>query len=103
AALDANPVVSSYEVPFSGVDCCGWNLEKYIVSKLGSGDYKVFVQAGNRSTGGSREFFITPYCFEAESYEEFLERYLKIVPGSHFGLSRKELLSDKELKHFLGY
>ena len=103
AALDANPVVSSYEVPFSGVDCCGWNLEKYIVSKLGSGDYKVFVQAGNRSTGGSREFFITPYCFEAESYEEFLERYLKIVPGSHFGLSKKDLIHDEGLKNFLGY
>ena len=55
------------------------------------------------STGGSREFFITPYCFEAESYEEFLERYLKIVPGSHFGLSEKDLLHDEGLKNFLGY
>ena len=61
------------------------------------------VTAGNRSTGGSRDFFITPDCFEAKTYEEFLDRYLEIVPGHSFGLGKKDLLPDKDLKEFLGY
>ena len=102
-ALRANPVVDVYEPPFKRVEIHGWTLEKYVFSKLKTGDYKVDVQAGDRVTGGSREFFITPYCFEAKTYEEFLERYLEIVPGKSFGLSRKNLLPDKNLKRFLGY
>ena len=54
-------------------------------------------------TGGSRDFFITPYCFEAKTYEEFLNRYLEIVPDYSFGLGKKELLPDNDLKRFLGY
>jgi hypothetical protein len=54
-------------------------------------------------TGGSREFFITPYCFETDSYEEFLDRYLEIVPGASFGIFKKDLLSDSKLQKFLGY
>lgn len=102
-ALEANPVVAEYAVPFGSVDISGWWLEKYVFSKLQSGDYKVYVQAGDRTTGGGREFFITPYCFEAENYEEFLNRYLKIVPGGSFGLFKEDLFSDKELQKFLGY
>ena len=103
AALNANPVVDTYEPPFKSIEIRGWNLEKYVFYKLKSGDYKVFVQAGDRVTGGSRTFFITPYCFEAKTYDEFLKRYLEIVPGESFGLSRKNLLPNKELKKFLGY
>ena len=103
AALEANPVVAEYEPPFESVDLHGWCLEKYVISKLQTGDYKVYVQAGDRSTGGSREFFITPYCFEADSYEEFLDRYLQIVPGGSFGLYKEDLISDAELKSFFGY
>ena len=54
-------------------------------------------------TGGGREFFITPYCFEAKTYGEFLDRYLEIVPGGSFGLHKQDLLPNKELKEFLGY
>ena len=61
------------------------------------------VTAGDRTAGGSREFFITPYCFEAKTYEQFLERYLEIVPENSFGLGKKELLPNEELKKFLGY
>ena len=75
----------------------------YVFSKLKTGAYRVDVQAGDRVTGANRTFFITPYCFEAKTYEEFLNRYLEIVPGEDFGLSRKNLLPDKELKRFLGY
>lgn len=102
-ALRANPVVATYEVPFGRVEVHGWYLERYDFMKMKTGDYKVIVQAGDRVTGGTREFFITPYCFEAKTYEEFLDRYLEIVPGGSFGLGKKELLPNKDLKKFLGY
>ncbi len=102
-ALAANPVVSEYPVPFGHVEMHGWYLEKYVFYKLRTGDYKVYVQAGDRTTGGGREFFITPYCFEAESYDEFLDRYLEIVPGGSFGLYKEDLLPDEKLQEFLGY
>ena len=103
AALQANKTVASYAPEFGHISIYGWNLESYVFYKLKSGDYKVSVTAGDRTTGGSREFFITPYCFEAKTYEEFLDRYLEIVPDYSFGLGKKELLPDKELKEFLGY
>lgn len=103
AALQANPTVESYAPSFGPISMHGWNLERYVFYKLKSGDYKVSVTAGDRVTGGSREFFITPYCFEAKTYEEFLDRYLEIVPDYSFGLGKKELLPDKELQKFLGY
>ena len=103
AALRANPVTAEHPVPFGAVDLHGWGLEKYVVSRLQTGDYKVYVQAGDRTTGGSRTFFVTPYCFEAKDYDEFLDRYLEIVPGDSFGLGKEDLLADKELKSFFGY
>ena len=102
-ALRTNPAVEEYAVPFAGVEIHGWYLEKYIFYKLRTGDYKVEVQAGDRVTGGTREFLITPYCFEAGTYGEFLDRYLEIVPGSSFGLYKEDLLGDAKLKEFLGY
>jgi hypothetical protein len=103
AALAANPAVDVYAVPLRRVEIYGWFLERYEFLKLKTGDYKVNVQAGNRTTGGNREFFITPSCFEADTYEEFLDRYLKIVPGRSFGLEKEDLLPDQKLKKFLGY
>lgn len=103
AALQANETVASYEPHFGHIELHGWNLERYVFYKLKSGDYKVSVTAGDRVTGGSRDFFITPYCFEAKTYEEFLDRYFEIVPDSSFGLGKKELLPDNDLKKFLGY
>ena len=102
-ALRANPVVADYDVPFGHVEISGWYLERYSFSKLKTGDYKVNVTAGDRTAGGSREFFITPSCFEAKTYEEFLDRYLEIVPGYSFGLGKADLLPDKDLRKFLGY
>jgi hypothetical protein len=102
-ALRENKTVASYAPHFEHIDLNGWNLESYVFYKLESGDYKVSVTAGDRVTGGSREFFITPYCFEAKTYEEFLNRYLEIVPDYSFGLGKKELLPDNDLKKFLGY
>ncbi|MBQ3911445.1 MAG: hypothetical protein II694_00550 [Lachnospiraceae bacterium] len=102
-ALRENPVVASYSPHFGHVELHGWNLESYVFYKMKSGDYKVSVTAGNRTTGGSRDFFITPDCFEAKTYEEFLDRYLEIVPEYSFGLGKKDLLPDKKLQKFLGY
>ncbi|MCR4814176.1 MAG: hypothetical protein K5879_05055 [Lachnospiraceae bacterium] len=102
-ALSENPVTATYDVPFGRVEIHGWYLERYRFVKMQSGDYKVEVQAGDRVTGGNRTFFITPECFEADTYEAFLDRYLQIVPGESFGLSKKELLQNRELKKFLGY
>ncbi|MBP5184869.1 MAG: hypothetical protein J6113_07160 [Lachnospiraceae bacterium] len=103
AALRVNTVVDVYRVPHGHVILNGWGLERYEFSKLKSGDYKVYVQAGDRVTGGGREFFITPYCFEAKTYDEFLNRYLEIVPGNSFGLNKDDLIADVKLKGFLGY
>jgi hypothetical protein len=103
AALGENKTVASYAPKFGHISIHGWNLESYVFYKLESGDYKVSVTAGDRTAGGSREFFITPYCFEAKTYEQFLERYLEIVPENSFGLGKKELLPNEELKKFLGY
>ncbi len=102
-ALRNNTVTGQYSVPFGHVSLNGWNLERYVFYRLKTGDYKVNVTAGDRTAGGSREFFITPYCFEAKTYEEFLDRYLEIVPAYSFGLGKKELLPNKDLKKFLGY
>ena len=103
AALQANETVASYAPEFGHISLHGWNLESYVFYKLQSGDYKVSVTAGDCTAGGSRDFFITPYCFEAKTYEEFLDRYLQIVPDHSFGLGKNELLPDKDLKKFLGY
>ena len=102
-ALRENKTVASYAPHFGHIDLHGWSLESYVFYKLESGDYKVSVTAGDRTTGGSRDFFITPDCFEAKTYEEFLDRYLEIVPDYSFGLGKKDLLPDKDLKEFLGY
>ena len=103
AALQSNKTVATYEPHFGHIELHGWNLERYVFHKLQSGDYMVSVTAGDRVTGGSRDFFITPYCFEAKTYGEFLDRYLEIVPDYSFGLGKKELLPDNDLKEFLGY
>ena len=103
AALQANEIVGSYAPSFGHIELHGWNLESYVFYRLKSGDYKVSVTAGDRVAGGSRDFFILPQCFEAKTYEEFLNRYLEIVLDYSFGLGKEELLPDTKLKKFLGY
>lgn len=63
----------------------------------------VYFDHGDRTTGGSRTFFITPDCFEEKNYEAFLDRYLEIVPGGAFGLGKADLIEDPDLKKFFGY
>jgi len=78
-----------------------WHLEKYEFRLHELGGYSVFTQAGDRVTGGSRTFFIPPSYFEG-SYEDFLNKYIQLVPPS-FGFTKEELSKIKELKKFLGY
>ncbi len=97
----ANPVKDIYELPIGGVDICGWTLERYEFRSHILGGYSSMIQAGNRSTGGSREFFIPPSFLEG-TYEEFLAKYNDMVPGV-FVLEKEWLENAQELKAFLGF
>lgn len=97
-----NPIKETFKFPLpDGIDLHGWYLERYEFNKHIKGGYSAFVQAGNRSTGGSRTFFIPPKYFEG-TFEEFLDEYIKLVP-SVFGLTRQELQNIDGLKEFLGF
>ena len=71
AALQANEIVASYAPPFGHISLHGWNLERYVFYKLKSGDYKVSVTAGDRTTGGSRDFFIIGRVAQGNSSRSF--------------------------------
>lgn len=99
----ANPKIASYEVMFKeGLLVDHWYIERYEFNKHESGDYSAFVQAGDRTTGSSRDFFIPPHFFNG-TYEEFLDKYQTLVPGNQFGLFKEDLIKDEGLKKFLGY
>ncbi len=98
----ANPVKDIFVVPGqSGKVFAGWHLENYEFRSHQLGGYSVFCQAGDRVTGGSRTFFIPPSYFDGD-YNEFLDKYIKLVPSS-FGFTKEELALIPELKKFLGY
>lgn len=97
-----NKVKEIFKVPGQeGKILHDWHLENYEFRSHKLGGYSLFTQAGDRVTGGSRTFFIPPSFFEG-SYEEFLDKYIKLVPPS-FGFTKEELAKIKELKKFLGY
>ena len=99
----ANKKITCYKVPFeNGLDIGGWYLERYEFLKHETGDYSVFVQAGDRTTGASKYFFIPPQFFHG-TYEEFLDQYETLVPGKEYGLYKKDLIDDEGLKEFLGF
>lgn len=100
---DANEVEETFKVPFDcGTDAHGWCLEQYDFRKHTLGGYSAFVQAGDRTTGGSRTFFIPDSFFEG-TYDEFLDQYCDMVPGGAFGLYKSDLLNTPGLKEFLGF
>ena len=99
---EANKVKSTYKMPGQeGKSFGGWYLEDYTFRTHELGGYSVFCQTGDRVTGGSRTFFI-PNSYFKGSYDEFLDRYIKLVPPS-FGFTREELAEDPKLKKFLGF
>ena len=100
---DANPVAEIFVIPLKGgIDAHGWILERYEFRTHALGGYSAWVQAGNRSTGGSRTFFIPPEYFEG-SFNDFLDQYCELVPAWAFGLDEEYLKNTPGLKEFLGF
>ena len=99
---DENPVTETFNVPSACRCSGGWFLEVYRFQKHDLGGYSAFVQAGNRSAGGSRTFFIPPAYFKLP-WDEFLDKYLELVPPGPFYVSRTDLEKAEGLKEFLGY
>ena len=99
---EANPVKETIDVPASSGCSNGWFLEIYRIQKHELGGYSAYVQAGNRSAGGSRTFFI-PASFLKLPWDEFLDKYLELVPPGSFYVGRDELEKAKGLKEFLGF
>ena len=99
---NANPVKETFNVPSTRHCSGGWYLEIYRIQKHELGGYSAFVQAGDRSAGGSRTFFIPPAYLKLP-WEEFLDKYLELVPPGPFYVSREDLENAEGLKAFLGY
>lgn len=98
----ANPVKAYIDVPAS-CRCSGdWFLETYRIQKHQKGGFSAFVQAGNRSAGGSRTFFI-PASYLKLSWEEFLDKYLELVSPGSFYVGRDDMEKAPGLKEFLGF
>ena len=99
---EANPVKDVYVVPGQcGKSSHGWYLERYEVRSHELGGYSVFCQAGDRVAGGSRTFFLPPSFF-VKDYDEFLDKYIELIPPS-FGFTKEELKNEPGFKKFLGY
>ncbi|WP_019001880.1 hypothetical protein [Succinimonas amylolytica] len=99
----ANPVKEVFDIPLPPGISIGsdWVLEKYQFRTHELGGCSSMVQAGNRVTGGNREFFIPPEFFRG-SFDDFLEQYNRMVPGA-FGLDRDYLKGVSGLGEFLGF
>ena len=97
-----NEIKDVYVVPGGdGKVLHGWYLERYEIRSHKLGGYSVFCQAGDRVAGGSRTFFIPPSFF-VKDYDEFLDKYIELIPPS-FGFNKEELKNAKGLKEFFGY
>ena len=98
----ANEIKEVLDVrPDYGVDCHGWCLERFEFRSHVLGGYSAFVQAGDRCTGGSREFFFAPDEMSG-TFEEFLDKNGELLSGA-FGLTRDYMERFKGLKEFLGF
>ena len=99
---NANDVKEVFDVrPDYGVDCHGWCLERFEFRSHVLGGYSAFVQAGDRCTGVSREFFFDQDQMSG-TFEEFLQKNGELLSGA-FGLDRDYMREFKGLKEFLGF
>ena len=98
----ANPVKETIDVPTANTCRGDWYLECYRIRKHELGGFSAYVTAGNRSAGGSRTFFIPASYFKLP-WEEFLDKYLDLVPPGSFYATRTDLETAPGLKEFLGY
>lgn len=98
-----NPVKDTLEVDLPrGLVIRDWYMERYAFRSHEKGGYSVYLQGGNRSAGGSRTIFIPPAYFKL-SWQEFLDKYVELVPPRAFGLDKDFLEQVPGLKTFLGY
>ena len=73
--------------------------------------YVVPSAPGKRFDGDTKVTDMLYHCYgliernqgHEEYFSKIMDRYLEIVPENSFGLGKKELLPDKDLKKFLGY
>lgn len=98
----ANPVKEYIDVPATRTFSNDWYLEIYRIQKHELGGFSAYVQAGNRSAGGSRTFFI-PASYLTLPWEEFLDKYLDLVSPGPFYVGRNDLENALGLKEFLGF
>ena len=98
----ANPVKETIDVPATNTCRGDWFLEIYRIQKHELGGYSAFVQAGNRSAGGSGTFFI-PASYLKLPWDEFLDKYLELVNPGSFYVDRNDLENAEGLKEFLGF
>ena len=98
----ANPVKESIDVPAADTCRGDWYLESYKIRKHELGGYSAHVSAGNRSAGGSRTFFIPASYFKL-SWEEFLDKYMELVPPGPFYVDKEDLENAEGVKEFLGF
>lgn len=98
----ANEVKEVFDVmPDYGVDCHGWGLERFEFRSHVLGGYSAFVQAGDRCTGGSREFYFPPDVMSG-TFKDFLDKNGELLSGA-FGLDREYMEKFEGLKEFLGF
>ena len=96
-----NEVTETFRLDLPCLEFNGWFLERYDFEKHELGGVSTNIQAGNRSTGGNRHFFLPDSFFEG-TYDEFIEKYNNLVPGC-FSLEKEWLDKNKGLKKFLGF
>ncbi len=95
--LNSAEVIDVYCVPFNPVqDDHGYNLERYEVSKLFSGDFKIYIQEGDRVSGGGYSGFLPRNLIPGRTFSEVLD----LMPLA--GQDKADLLKDGQLKGFLG-
>lgn len=98
-------LLNEYVVPFMPEALGGgWNLEDYRFKKYEGNMLISSVTAGDRSCGGSRNFYIPSSMIKDHTYEEFLNAYFDTIASpKSFGLGTEALIHDGRLKAFLGY
>jgi hypothetical protein len=95
-------VKESFFVRPARVSSAGWDLEIYKIEKRELGGFSVYIQAGNRSAGASKSFYIPQDYFKLP-WEEFLDKYLQLASPSSFYVNKTDLENAPGLKEFLGF
>lgn len=98
-------LLNEYVVPFLPEELGGgWRLEDYRFKKYEGNVMISSVTAGDRCSGGSRNFYIPSRMIKEHTYKEFLDAYFDTIASpKSFGLGTEALIHDGRLKAFLGY